>query len=110
MVTGVQTCALPICTSMASPVVAGLAAFLLEYYPALSAAQVKMVIEKSSNKLTEKVKNPETEDMVSLGDISKSGGLVNAYEAIKLASTIKGERKMAPVKPVKSIVKPKKNS
>ena len=94
-------------TSMASPVVAGLAAFLLEYYPALSAAQVKMVIEKSSNKLTEKVKNPETEEMVSLGDISKSGGLVNAYEAIKLASTIKGERKMAPVKPVKSIVKPK---
>ena len=97
-------------TSMASPVVAGLAAFLLEYYPALSAAQVKMVIEKSSNKLTEKVKNPETEEMVSLGDISKSGGLVNAYEAIKLASTIKGERKMTPVKPVKSIVKPKKNS
>lgn len=94
-------------TSMASPVVAGLAAFLLEYYPSLSAAQVKMVIEKSSNKLTEKVKNPETEEMVSLSDISKSGGLVNAYEAIKLASTIKGERKMAPVKPVKSTVKPK---
>ena len=94
-------------TSMASPVVAGLAAFLLEYYPNLSAAQVKMVIEKSSNKLTEKVKNPETDEMVSLSSISKSGGLVNAYEAIKLASTIKGERKMAPVKPVKSIVKPK---
>ena len=96
-------------TSMASPVVAGLAAFLLEYYPSLSAAQVKMVIEKSSNKLTEKVKNPETEEMVSLSDISKSGGLVNAYEAIKLASTIKGERKIAPVKPVKSTVKPKVN-
>ena len=33
-------------TSMASPVVAGIAAFLLEYYPNLSAQQVKMVIEK----------------------------------------------------------------
>lgn len=94
-------------TSMASPVVAGLAAFLLEYYPALSPAQVKMVLEKSSSKLTEKVKNPATDEMVSLADISKSGGLVNAYEAIKLASTIKGERKLAPVKPVKSSVKPR---
>ena len=94
-------------TSMASPVVAGLAAFILEYYPNLSAAQVKMVIEKSSTKLTEKVKNPATDELVPLSDISKSGGLVNAYEAIKLASTIKGERKLAPAKPVKSTVKPK---
>ena len=44
-----------------------------------------------------------------LADISKTGGLVNAYEAIKLASTIKGERKIAPVKPTKSTVKPKVN-
>lgn len=94
-------------TSMASPVVAGLAAFILEYFPALSPAQVKMVIEKSSVKLTEKVKNPATDELVPLADISKSGGLVNAYEAIKLASTVKGERKLAPVKPVKSSVKPK---
>ncbi len=93
-------------TSMASPVVAGLAAFILEYYPNLSAAQVKMVIEKSAVKLSEKVKNPETGDMVPLSDISKSGGLVNAYEAIKLASTIKGERKPAIVNP-KTTVKPK---
>jgi subtilisin family serine protease len=96
-------------TSMASPVVAGLAAFLLEYYPALSARQVKMVIEKSSVKLTDKVKNPGTGDMVLLADISKSGGLVNAYEAIKLASTIKGEKKLATVKPTRSTVKPKVN-
>jgi subtilisin family serine protease len=94
-------------TSMASPVVAGLAAFLLEYYPTLSARQLKMIIEKSSSKLTEKVKNPETGDMVSLSTLSKSGGLVNAYQAIKLASTIKGERKIAPVKPTKSTVNPK---
>ena len=93
-------------TSMASPVVAGLAAFILEYYPNLSAAQVKTVIEKSSVKLTEKVKNPETGDMVSLSTLSRSGGLVNAYEAIKLASTIKGERKPAIMKPT-TTVKPK---
>lgn len=80
-------------TSMASPVVAGLAAFILEYYPSLSPAQVKMVIEKSSQKPTGQVKNPETGDMVDLSDLSISGGVINAFEAIKLASTIKGERK-----------------
>jgi subtilisin family serine protease len=93
-------------TSMASPVVAGLAAFILEYYPNLSAQQVKYVIEKSSTKLTEKVTNPETKEKVSFSELSKTGGLINAYEAIKLASTLKGERNKS-VKPVRSTVKPK---
>jgi subtilisin family serine protease len=93
-------------TSMASPVVAGLAALILEYYPNLSAQQVKMVIQKSSQKPKDKVKEPGTDEEVSLGDISKYGGIVNAYEAMKLASTLKGERKLS--KPaVKSSVKPK---
>ena len=35
-------------TSMASPVVAGLAAFILQYFPKLTPQQVKMVIEKSA--------------------------------------------------------------
>ena len=96
-------------TSMASPVVAGLAAFILEYYPNLSAAQVKMVIEKSSQAPADKVKNPGDDEMVPLSDLSRAGGVVNAFEAIKLASTLKGERKTAPVKPTKSTVKPKVN-
>lgn len=94
-------------TSMASPVVAGLAAFLLEYYPSLSPRQVKMIIEKSSKKPTEEVNVPGDEKMVKLGELSRSGGIVNAYEAIKLASATKGERKPAPAKP-KTTVTPKK--
>lgn len=94
-------------TSMASPVVAGLAALILEYYPRLSPAQVKMVIEKSSRKTTDKVRNPETGDMVNFTDLSRSGGIINAYEAVKLAATVKGERKIVPVKPTRSTVKPK---
>jgi subtilisin family serine protease len=90
-------------TSMASPVVAGLAAFILEYYPGLSAQQVKYVIEKSAQKISVKVKEPGTGEEVELSDISKTGGVVNAYEAIKLASTLKGEKTRA----VKSTVKPK---
>jgi hypothetical protein len=34
----------------------------------------------------------EESQMVELSDISKSGGEVNAYQAVKLASTLKGER------------------
>ena len=93
-------------TSMASPVVAGLAAFILEYYPKLTPQQVKMVIEKSSKNPGMKVKNPETGEEVDLSDISRSGGVINAYEAIKLASALKPETKKN-VKPVKSKVKTK---
>jgi len=92
-------------TSMASPVVAGLAAFILGYYPNLTPQQVKTVIEKSTKNPGEKVKDPGTGEEVDLSDISVSGGLVNAYEAIKLASALKPETKK--VDPVKSKVKSK---
>jgi len=82
-------------TSMASPVVAGLAAMILEYFPTLSAAQVKMVIEKSSQNPGIDVNNPGTDEMVNLNELSKAGGIINAYEAVKLASTLKGERNMS---------------
>ncbi|MEO7961512.1 MAG: S8 family peptidase [Ginsengibacter sp.] len=78
-------------TSMACPVVAGVAALVLEHYPDLTPEQLKYVIEKSATPLEEKVKLPGTDDLVSLADISKTGGEVNAYEAVKLAATIKGE-------------------
>lgn len=81
-------------TSMAGPVVAGLGALILEYFPDLSAEQLKYVIEKSATPLKEEVKLPGTDEMVPLSNISKSGGEINAYEAVKLAATLKGERKM----------------
>ena len=93
-------------TSMASPVVAGLAAFILQYYPKLSPEQVKTVIEKSSQNPGVKVKDPGTGEEVDLSDISKTGGVINAYEAIKLASTLKPEVNKT-IKPVKSKVKEK---
>jgi cell wall-associated protease len=83
-------------TSMASPVTAGIAALILSHYPELSAVQVKDVIEKSVTKVNAKVTKPGTEDEVALSDISKTGGIVNAYEALRLAATVKGERKPMP--------------
>ncbi|MEJ0104948.1 MAG: S8 family peptidase [Bacteroidota bacterium] len=79
-------------TSMASPVVTGLAALIMEYFPTLSAQQVKYVIEKSVTKTDTLAKDPGNEKMVPFSDLSSSGGIINAYEAVKLASTLKGER------------------
>jgi cell wall-associated protease len=95
-------------TSFSSPIVAGMAAFILNYYPNLSARQLKYIIEKSAQQPEIKVTKPGTTEEVSIADICRTGGLVNAYEAIKLASTLKGEKNIKPV-PVKtkSTVKPK---
>lgn len=79
-------------TSMASPVVAGIAAFILSYYPDLSAEQVKYVIENSVTIPDSTVITPGTGEPAKLSELSKTGGFVNAYEAIKLASTLKGQR------------------
>lgn len=79
-------------TSMASPVVAGIAAFILSYYPELSAEQVKYVIETSASKSDQLVRVPGTDREAPLSEVSRSAGIVNVYEAIKLASTLKGER------------------
>ncbi|MBS1934166.1 MAG: S8 family peptidase [Bacteroidetes bacterium] len=81
-------------TSMAAPVVTGIAAFILEYYPNLTPQQVKYCIEKSAVDPTMKVKKPGTDDeMVDLSDISTSGGIVNAYGAIKLAASLSEKKK-----------------
>ncbi|HEY4205964.1 MAG TPA: S8 family peptidase [Puia sp.] len=76
-------------TSMAAPVVTGLAAFIMEYYPGLSAQQVKYCIEHSAVPPPGKVKKPGSDDeWVNLSDISRSGGIINGYEAIKLAAAV----------------------
>jgi cell wall-associated protease len=76
-------------TSMAAPVVTGVAALVLEYYPSLTPQQVKYCIVKGATPLPVKVKKPGTEDqMVNLSDISISGGIVNALGALKVASTL----------------------
>ena len=84
-------------TSMAAPVVAGIAALLLEYYPDLSARQLKYILLQSAMKLPEnQVKWIATGKSVDFNQLSLTGGIVNAYDALRLASTVKGERKNHP--------------
>ncbi|GHE38292.1 peptidase S8 [Sphingobacterium griseoflavum] len=74
-------------TSMAAPVVAGLAALLRSYYPQLSAKEVKDIILKSVTKVDEKVKVQAegAPKKVFLAEISVSGGIVNAKNAVEEA-------------------------
>jgi cell wall-associated protease len=81
-------------TSMAAPVVTGVAALILEYFPTLSPEQVKYCIEKSATMPTAKAKKPGTEnEMVPLSELSTSGGILNAYGAVKMASAIASPKK-----------------
>jgi subtilisin family serine protease len=78
-------------TSMAAPVVTGLAALIRSYYPKLTAVQVKDIIMKSVVKVNHNVSTMKGADTVSIpfADLCVSGGIVNTYNALKLAATYK---------------------
>jgi len=82
-------------TSMAAPVVSGLAAMVMSYYPSLSAADVKRILLESSTRYaTQSVVRPGTEtgEKVPFGSLSSTGGIVNAYSAIKMAEQVSGTK------------------
>ena len=81
-------------TSMASPATAGVAALLLSYFPDLTTAQVKDILRQSTRKFDGlKVTKPGSAEQVLFNSLSSTGGLVNAYEAVKMAETYKGSPK-----------------
>lgn len=90
-------------TSFASPITAGVAALLLEYYPTLSARQIKQIILKSAVPLkgTMVYKPGSTTEKVDFTTLSKTGGIVNAYRAVQIASHTKGELNATPAKKLK---------
>lgn len=71
-------------TSMASPVVAGVAAVIRSYYPKLTAPQVKQLIMASVTKIEFPVMNPATGEATQLSELCVSGGIVNLYNALKM--------------------------
>ena len=74
-------------TSMASPVVAGLAALIWSYYPKFTAVQIKEIIMNSVTKVEQKVKVKDegSTKRLTLNEISVSGGVINAYNALLMA-------------------------
>lgn len=76
-------------TSMAAPSTAGVAALVRSYYPKLSASQVKHILMNSGVKINFDVIKPGTKDeKVPFADLSVSGRIVNAYNALKMADRI----------------------
>ncbi|EAZ96771.1 Serine protease / subtilase peptidase [Flavobacteria bacterium BAL38] len=73
-------------TSMASPNVAGVATLIRSYYPKLTAVQVKQIIMESGTPLKNTVVIGEDKHKANFADASKSGRIVNAYNALVLAA------------------------
>jgi len=76
-------------TSMAAPAVAGVASLILSYFPKLSAKKVKEIIMESGISIDFEIDGINDNKRVSFKDISKSGKIVNAYNALILASRSK---------------------
>lgn len=77
-------------TSMAAPIVTGLAAMLRSYYPDLTAVQVKKIIEESAVKPESNVisiRPGSKSEEISFNLLSRTGGIVNAYKAVMDADT-----------------------
>ena len=74
-------------TSMASPVLAGIASLIFSYFPKLSAKKVKEIILESGIDVDLKIEN--LAEKKHFKEYSKSGKLVNAYNALILASRSK---------------------
>lgn len=74
-------------TSMAAPVVTGVAAMLLSYFPELSAVELKEILLASVYDVgSVKVSIPgEAKKKTKFKKICKTGGIVNAYSAVKMA-------------------------
>jgi len=73
-------------TSMATPEVAGIAALIRSYYPKLTASQVKHILMNSGIKVEKEVLLPGGKGKkVLFADLSVSGRIVNAYNALRMA-------------------------
>ena len=76
-------------TSMAAPAVAGVAALVWSQYPKLTAAQVKQIIMDSGLAINTKVVvGGKADDVRPFGDLTKSAKMVNAYNALIMASQL----------------------
>jgi subtilisin family serine protease len=76
-------------TSMAAPAVTGVAAMVRSYYPELSASQVKHILMNSGIKVDMQVRLPGGDGkLVPFADLSVSGRVLNAYNALKMADAM----------------------
>jgi len=84
-------------TSFSGPVVSGVAALVWSYYPELTAIELKDILLKSCTVYPkQKVLLPNLQSSnsmkVKFSTISKTGGIVNAYNSLILAEKVVNEK------------------
>jgi len=72
-------------TSMAAPVVSGVAALVWSYYPELTMQQLRDVLLKSAVKIDAAVNIPGGKEQANFQDLSATGGVINVVKALELA-------------------------
>lgn len=74
-------------TSLSSALTSGVAALLYSHYPNLTSIQVKQILMESGSDFNTILKIPGKES-ISFKNLSKSGKILNAYNALKMAQEI----------------------
>lgn len=82
-------------TSMAAPVVAGVAAILRSYFPELSASEVKDILLQTAVRYKNKVRKPGDEEgkRIAFNHLSVTGGIVNTHAAVEEALKRTGQKR-----------------
>jgi len=81
-------------TSLAGPMVSGTAALIWLYYPKLTVHQMKSIILDSGVAIDKKVIKPGTKnEMVPFSELSKTGKILNTYNAFLLAKKVSRQKK-----------------
>jgi subtilisin family serine protease len=79
-------------TSMAAPMVSGVAALVMAYYPDLSTRQVREILLDTATSYEDvMVSRPGGSKQVPFGALSRTGGIVNAHDALKRAAELSTE-------------------
>ncbi|MFE3872278.1 S8 family serine peptidase [Flavobacterium sp. ZS1P70] len=80
-------------TSLAGPMVSGTAALIWSYYPKLTVTEVKQIILDSGTAYDLEVLVPGSKDKkVPFSELSKSGKVLNVYNAMKLAEKVSKQK------------------
>ena len=83
-------------TSAAAPIVTGVAALVWSYYPELTTEELHHVLLASVTS-RKGVKTPlpgsRSKEVVSFEELCSTGGIVNAYQAVKLADALVSQKK-----------------
>jgi len=83
-------------TSLSAPIVSGIAALIRSYYPNLTASEVKTILMKSGTFFDLDVRVFDENDekiYIPFSELSKSGTIVNAYNALLLAEKTSKKKK-----------------